>query len=212
MVPVMLEKLSWLGHATFRLDDEAILYIDPWKLDDKETKAGVILVSHTHYDHFSSEDIEKISRKGTRLITTADVAKAYPGESTVIKPGETVDAAPFKITATHAYNIGKKFHPKENGWVGFLIEAPSGTLFYAGDTDLIPEFEELKQVQIDVALLPVGGTYTMNAAEAVEAAKTIEPELAVPYHFGDIVGTGTDARQFESEYPGRSKVLVSTHQ
>jgi L-ascorbate metabolism protein UlaG (beta-lactamase superfamily) len=187
-------ELQWLGHASFRISHkEAVIYIDPWKLKDSPRDATVVLVSHSHGDHYSPDDIEKVSAADTVLIATADVvAKERRGEPAAA--GLTIDLGGVRIKCVPAYNVNKQFHPKSNNWVGFVIELGGKRIYYAGDTDLTEEMKALEN--IDVALLPVGGKYTMDAAEAAEAVGHIKPHRAIPYHWGDIVGSRRDAEAF----------------
>ena len=187
-------KIQWLGHASFRIShDDTVIYIDPWKLKSEPNDATMVLVSHSHYDHYSAEDIAKVSGPDTKLIASADViAKENAGEA--IMPGLTVELGGVRIIAVPAYNPAKEFHPRANNWVGFVIEIGSKRIYYAGDTDLTEEMKALEN--IDVALLPVGGTYTMDAAEAAQAANLIKPKRVIPYHWGDIVGELSDAMKF----------------
>jgi L-ascorbate metabolism protein UlaG (beta-lactamase superfamily) len=186
--------IQWLGHASFRIShDDTVIYIDPWKLKHSLGDATLVLVSHDHYDHYSKEDIAKISGPSTKLIASADVVvKEKAGEP--IMPGLTIELGGVRIIAVPAYNPKKEFHPKANNWVGFVIEIGAKRIYYAGDTDLTEEMKALKN--IDLALLPVGGKYTMDAAEAAQAANHIKPGRAIPYHWGDIVGELSDAMQF----------------
>ncbi len=190
----MRTTIQWLGHASFRIShDDTVIYIDPWKLKHSLGDATLVLVSHSHYDHYSKEDIAKVSGPGTKLIASADVvAKEDAGE--VIMPGLTVELGGVRIIAVPAYNLKKEFHPKSNNWVGFVIELGSRRIYYAGDTDLTEEMKALENM--DLALLPVGGKYTMDAAEAAQAANHIKPKRAIPYHWGDIVGELSNAMQF----------------
>jgi len=186
--------LQWLGHASFKIcHEETVIYIDPWKLKDSPHDASLVLISHSHYDHYSPEDITRISGADTKLIASADVvAKEIAGET--ITPGQTIELGSVRVTGVASYNPRKQFHPKSNNWIGFVIELGSKRIYYAGDTDLTDEMKSLKE--IDVVLLPVGGTYTMNAAEAAKATEHIKPERAIPYHWGDIVGGRADAEAF----------------
>lgn len=186
--------LQWLGHASFKICHEnTVIYIDPWKLTDSPHDATLVFVSHSHYDHYSPEDITKVSGADTKLVASADVVtKEKTGE--MIVHGLTVDLGSVRVSGVAAYNPSKQFHPKANNWIGFVIEVGSKRIYYAGDTDLTDEMKSLKE--IDVALLPVGGTYTMNAAEAAEATKYIKPNRAIPYHWGEIVGGRADAEAF----------------
>lgn len=187
-------SLQWLGHASFRINhDNTVIYIDPWKLKGSPKDATIILISHSHYDHYSAEDVARVSGPDTKLIAPADVVGEH-GKGQIIKPGQKIEAGGISIIGVAAYNPVKQFHQKRNDWVGFVIEADSKRIYYAGDTDLINEMKALKD--IDVALLPVGGTYTMNVKDAAEATGHIKPKQAIPYHWGDIVGSQSDADQF----------------
>ncbi len=202
---VMGITIQWLGHASFRICyEDKVIYIDPWKLKESAGDATLVLVSHSHYDHYSPEDIAKVSGPDTKLIASADViAKAKAGEA--IMPGLTVALEGIWLNGVAAYNPDKQFHPKANNWVGFIIEIGSTRIYYAGDTDLTEEMKVLKD--IDVALLPVGGTYTMDAKEAAEATMQIKPKLAIPYHWGDIIGERNDAERFAESAACEVKIL-----
>jgi L-ascorbate metabolism protein UlaG (beta-lactamase superfamily) len=193
----MSVKLQWLGHASFRISDgNAVVYIDPWKLKDAAHDATLVLVSHSHSDHYSADDINKVSAPATKLIAAGDVIQKQ-GKGEVLKPGQSVEVGTVKLTGVPAYNLAKQFHPKANNWLGFVIEIAGKRIYYAGDTDQTPEMKALKN--IDLALLPVGGTYTMDAADAAEATKTFKPKRAIPYHYGDIIGSQFDADIFKKE-------------
>jgi len=197
--------LQWRGHASFKIcHEDTVIYIDPWKLKDSPHDASLVLVSHSHYDHYSPSDIARISGAETKLIASADVVtKEKNGE--MILNGLTVDLGSVRVSGVAAYNPGKQFHPKANNWIGFVIEVGSKRIYYAGDTDLTDEMKSLKE--IDVALLPVGGTYTMDATEAAEATKYIKPKRAIPYHWGDIVGGRADAEAFAEAAECKVQVL-----
>jgi len=199
--------LQWLGHASFKIcHEDVVIYIDPWKLKESAHDATLVLVSHSHSDHYSTEDVARVSGPNTKLIASADVvAKQKGGEA--ILPGVTVELEGVKVTGVAAYNPNKQFHPKQRNWVGFVIEVGSKRIYYAGDTDLTEEMKAVKD--IDVTLLPVGGTYTMNGSEAAEATKYIKPKLAVPYHWGDIVGSRSDAEQFAKLAECEVKILAA---
>lgn len=197
--------LEWLGHATFKIKTKnKIIYTDPYQIQAKE-KADIILITHSHYDHCSQQDIEKIVKDGTIIICTADSQSkvARTGKSIkieLIEPGVEIAINNLKIRAVEAYNLNKKFHPKSEGWVGYIIQTDNTVIYHAGDTDIIKEMEKLtgyaKKGNIFIALLPIGGTYTMNAEEAAKAALIIKPTLAIPMHYGAIVGSRTDAENF----------------
>lgn len=201
----MLEGIEWLGHAAFKLTKGGkTIYIDPWKIRSKDI-ADVICITHSHYDHLSIEDVRKLQGEGTVVVATGDSAKQLSGNVKVVKPGDNIEANGIKIKVVAAYNIDKQFHPKSNGWVGYVITLPDGTRFYhPGDTDYIPE---MKTMKADIAVFPVGGTYTMNAQEAAEAANTIRPKLAIPMHWGTIVGSESDAEIFKKKCQVEAVIL-----
>lgn len=192
----MVENIFWLGHDSFRLKGEKVVYIDPWKLDASAEKADAILVTHNHGDHFSADDIAKISRADTMVVMPQVVADKFAGKATVVKPGDKITAAGVAIDVVPAYNTNKPNHPKSAGHVGYIVTLNGKRIYHAGDTDLIPEMTTIKA---DIALLPVSGKYVMNASEAAEAAKAIKPGLAIPMHWGDptVVGTRADADELK---------------
>ena len=188
-------QLQWFGHASFKISSGSdVIYIDPWKLKDAPHDATIVLVSHSHYDHYSAEDIARVSGMTTKFISAEDVIQQQ-GKGQTLKPGQSIDINGVKITGVPAYNITKRFHPRSNNWLGFVIEIAGKRIYYAGDTDATDEMKALKN--IDLALLPAGGTYTMNAAEAADATKQFKPKQAIPYHWGDIVGSQADADNFK---------------
>ncbi|MGB2821846.1 MAG: MBL fold metallo-hydrolase [Phycisphaerae bacterium] len=190
----MSVEVKWLGHASFRVAGAAaVVYIDPWKLKDAPHDADVVVVSHSHHDHMSAEDVAKVSKDGTAVVAPRATAGRLAGARSVA-PGDVVTVNDVTIEAVASYNVAKAFHPKANNWIGAVILIDGKRVYYAGDTDLIPEMSGLKDV--DLALLPVGGTYTMDAAEAARACQAIGCAAAVPYHWGDIVGSAADAKAF----------------
>jgi L-ascorbate metabolism protein UlaG (beta-lactamase superfamily) len=185
-------KIEWLGHAGFRITaKEKIIYIDPYNLEKGEKKADIILITHDHYDHCSTDDVEKIRQESTVLFAAKGCDVVKP--DAVMGPGQREEVHDIIIDAVPAYNPKKKFHPKEKGNVGYVLDIDGDRIYHAGDTDVIPEMEEIRA---RVALLPVGGTYTMDAAEAAEAAKMINCEIAIPMHYGTIIGDKSDAEEF----------------
>ena len=191
-----MENIFWLGHDSFRLKGEKVVYVDPWKLAAGAEKADLVLVTHDHYDHLSKDDIAKISKADTVVVGPQAVAAKLGGNITVVKSGDQITAAGVPIEVVAAYNPNKKFHPKSAGYVGYIVTLNGKRIYHAGDTDLIPE---MTQIKTDIALLPVSGTYVMTAPEAAEAANTIKPALAIPMHYGDpdVVGSLNDAEEFK---------------
>jgi len=204
-----MTKIQWLGHASFRITGGGkTIYIDPWKLKKPEPKADLILISHSHFDHLSVPDVVKLQKKETRILCSADSVGQLKGQVKGLKPGETVQVDGITVKTTHAYNPAKEFHPQANLWLGFLITIDGETIYYAGDGDQTPQMETLGKV--DIALLPVGGKYTMTAAEAAQAAGVIKPGKCIPYHYGDIVGTDADAAAFAKACPCPTQKLPLT--
>jgi L-ascorbate metabolism protein UlaG (beta-lactamase superfamily) len=205
--------IHWYGQSAFRIEDsKKQIFIDPFKLPNNiETKADIILITHGHYDHFSPDDIEKIKTPETIIITTQDVAeklKGNKGNTFTLKPDQTIESGNIKISAVPAYNLEKKYHPKTNEWVGFIIHLSNGlTIYHAGDTDVIPDLENIKT---DVALVPVGGTYTMTAEEAAKIINIIQPKVSIPMHYGGIVGTNKDAETFKKLV--KTPVVIKTQE
>jgi L-ascorbate metabolism protein UlaG (beta-lactamase superfamily) len=199
-------QIQWIGHASFRLaSEEIVLYIDPWKLPAAQPDANLVFVSHGHFDHWSADDVAGVSRDTTTVVGPADVVESLPA-GRVLTPGERLESAGVSLEGIPAYNVDKDFHPKANSWLGAMITLGGTRVYYAGDTDRIPEMDALSGV--DLALLPVGGTYTMNAAQAAEACQAIGAKIAVPYHWGDIVGTEADAQAFVDATAGCDSRLI----
>jgi len=198
-------EIYWLGHASFKLViDGKIIFIDPYKINTKD-KADYVLITHEHYDHLSIEDLQKIVKDGTTIIATADCQSALMRlnakiDLKVAMPNATFDFDSFSIECLPAYNINKHFHPKVHDWVGYVIKTKELYIYHAGDTDVVPEQQELaKYADKLLMLLPVGGTYTMDWKEAVELVKKIKPYMAIPMHYAKIVGSKEDAMNFVKE-------------
>lgn len=196
----MIDGIQVLVHNCVRIQKDKIIYTDPFKLDKNYNDADIIFITHSHYDHFSPEDIEKVRGKNTIIVVTEDLydkAKEIGFDESqiiIVKPNEKYVAQNINFEVIPAYNTNKSFHPKENNWVGYIIELDGKKYYIAGDTDIA---EEAKNVVCDVAFVPVGGTYTMTAKEAAELVNIIKPTIAVPVHYGSIVGTKEDAIEFE---------------
>lgn len=208
-VQQVLDRLHWLGHDSFRLEGTPVIYLDPWKLKGKQPPADLVLVSNEHYDHCSPEDIGKIRKPTTIIVANPGAAEKLPG-ARAMRPGDRLSVAGVEIEAVPAYNVNKfkspgvHFHPKEAGHVGYVLTVDGVRLYFAGDTDHIPE---MAGIQCDVALLPVSGIYVMTAEEAAAAARDVNAPITVPMHCGAGIGPDDAPQMFARLYDGQVKVL-----
>ena len=211
---MLLDSLDWLGHSGFRVRAGGVtIYIDPYRVPDGP-QADLILVTHGHYDHYSPQDVERLSGEDTWLVAPPAVAERATGQVLSIAPGQALELEPFpgvEVAAVAAYNTSKRdaegrvFHPRSAGFVGYDLNLRGERLYHAGDTDVIPEMDAV--VGADVALLPVSGTYVMTAKEAAEAARRIQPRVAVPMHWGQHLGTREDAETFAELAPVEVEIM-----
>jgi L-ascorbate metabolism protein UlaG (beta-lactamase superfamily) len=211
---MLIDSLEWLGHSGFRMRTrEGVIYIDPYRVKDGP-EADLILITHGHYDHFSPQDVERLSNKRTWLVGPAAVAERVSGQVHSIAPGEMLEDEIVRgvhVSALAAYNTSKRnpegavFHPREAGWLGYELNIRGERLYHSGDTDVIPEMDSVAGV--DVALLPVSGTYVMTAEEAAEAARRIQPGTAVPMHWGEHIGSREDAESFAEKAPVEVRIM-----
>ena len=192
----MLDFIKVNTHSSIRIADEKVIYIDPFKIENAVNDADIILVTHSHFDHFSPDDIRRIMKSDTVLVCPETMKEAENLGITVkyVSPCEKTEVCGISIETVPAYNKMKPFHPKKNGWTGYIINSKAnGRIYIAGDTDITAEN---KQVRCRIALVPVGGTYTMSAEEAAELVNIIAPEFAVPVHYGSVAGKPEDAEIF----------------
>ncbi len=204
-----LTNIRWLGHSSFLIESEdgMKIYIDPFNTD-AETIADCIFITHTHYDHLSIKDILRVSNKETTVIAPLDAKPSlvdFSGKTIFVEPNNFYQHENITIETRPAYNIKNSFHPMSNNWVGYILELDGKRYYHAGDTDLIDEIKDIRD--IFVAMLPVGGTYTMDAEEAAELANTIRPRYAIPMHYGTVVGDEKDAERFKRLFNGETVIM-----
>lgn len=201
-----------LCHSSIKINTEdRVIYIDPFRIKEETHDADIIAITHSHYDHFSEEDINKVKNERTKILVTKDLIDrtlelGFENEDiTIVMPDNLYKIYDIKINTIPAYNINKKFHPKENNWVGYILALENKKVYIAGDTDIT---EENKKVECDIALVPIGGTYTTDYKEAAILINNIKPELAIPMHYGEIVGKKQDGIEFSKLIDKNIKVEI----
>jgi L-ascorbate metabolism protein UlaG (beta-lactamase superfamily) len=199
----MLDKIYFINHDCFRIEGDVVVYTDPFHVPDNLPKADLVLISHDHFDHCSPEDLDKVKKDGTTFVAIDACKGQLSGDVKIVKAGDRLEAKGVAIEVVPAYNTDKDFHPKAQGHVGYVFTLGGQRIYFAGDTDHIPE---MKDIKCDIALLPVSGTYVMTAEQAVGAAKDIGPKVVIPMHYGDIVGTRDDAVRFSEMYEGETVI------
>ena len=204
MAQDIAERIVWLGHDAFRIDGSRTVYFDPYDIS-AGPNADLILITHEHFDHCSPEDVKRVQADHTVLVAEPDSSRKLSGDVRVVHPGDRLEVQGVVIHAVPSYNVDKAFHPREKGWVGYILEMDGARIYHAGDTDLIPE---MKDLDVDIALLPVSGTYVMNWEQAVKAAEVLHPALAIPMHYGTVVGDDQDALHFKDALEGRVEVRI----
>lgn len=207
----MLEGIEINCHSSIKIKKSKTIYIDPFRINNETHDADYILITHSHYDHFSIEDILRINKEDTIYITVEETKEKLlnigVGEEciVIVKPNNEYTFEGISFNTYPAYNIGKPFHPKRNDWVGYVINLDNVKYYIAGDTDDIPEIES---ITCDIAFLPIGGTYTMNAKKAAELANKIDTKIAIPTHYGEIVGSKKDEEEFKGLTNKEAIILI----
>ncbi len=197
----MLENISINCHSSIKFSKDKILYFDPFRIKEEIHDADIIFCTHTHYDHLSEEDIIKIKKDITKIVVPVDgkeklITLGFEEKNIItVNPDKEYEIDNIKFKTVRAYNENKKFHPKENNWVGYIVYLKNVKYYIAGDTDIT---KDNRGVRCDVAFLPIGGTYTMTATEAASLANEIKPKIAVPIHYGEIVGEKEDVIEFKN--------------
>lgn len=200
-------NIEHISNAAFKISNNKVIYIDPFNIKNND-QADIILITHSHYDHCSIKDIQKLVKQGTEIFIPPDCQSKLNHFDNIkvnlVQPNKVYSSGGTKIETIPAYNINKKFHPRANDWVGYIVTVNKKRIYHAGDTDFIPEMKSLKS--IDIALLPIGGTYTMDVEEAAAAANAIKPKFVIPMHYNDIEGTSADPKRFEAKLDKSIKV------
>jgi L-ascorbate metabolism protein UlaG (beta-lactamase superfamily) len=204
MVNELIERIAWLGHDGYRVATDPVIYFDPYEIG-KGDAADIIFISHEHFDHCSPADVAKIRKDDTVIVTDVASAAKLEGDIKTMQPGDRLTIKNVEVEAVPAYNVNKQFHPKSAGMLGFVVNLGGVRIYHAGDTDFIPE---MNKIETDIALLPVSGTYVMTADEAVQAALAVGPKVAIPMHYGAIVGGKNDAEHFRDQLAGRIDVVI----
>ena len=208
----LLDKIIHIGHASFKINSDAgVIYIDPLKLPAKSESADFIFITHEHFDHCSPEDLEKIVKEDTIIVAPKECAPKLNQQFEKIKPGDKKTVGNIEVETIPAYNLDKfrepglPYHPKEESKVGYILTIDGERLYHAGDTDFVDEMKSL--TNIDVALLPVSGTYVMTAEEAARAANAFKPKTVVPMHYSELVGSPGDAGKFKELFSGDTEII-----
>ena len=195
----MVDKITVNTQSSIRIEGEKVIYSDPLDIKEKTGDADIVFITHDHYDHFSPEDIEKVMNEGTIFAVPRSIAhkvaeSGIPSEKIkALDPGEKTEICGIPVETVPAYNINKRFHVRSSGWLGYIVTVGGKRIYLAGDTDAN---EDVKAVKCDIAMIPIGGTYTMNYKEAAELVNIIKPETVIPIHYGSIVGSLRDADDF----------------
>lgn len=207
----MIDNIEVFTQNSIRISaGELVIYVDPFEMTEEPHDADYVLITHQHYDHFSPDDIRKVAKGSTILVVPesmldkAKEAEALVNEIATVKPNASFDIKGLELETVHAYNNIKPFHPKHAEWVGYILKVEGKRIYIAGDTGLT---KEAREVKCDIALLPIGGTYTMDAKRAAELANTIKPEYVIPTHYGSVVGKPSDAQTFASLVQSPVKVV-----
>lgn len=204
----MLDFITINEHSSIRIDDGKIIYSDPYNIKIAAHDADIILITHSHFDHYSPDDIRKVMKSDTVIVCPTSVNEPHELGLTVeqVIAGEKFEVLGISFEAVPAYNISKPFHPQSNGWLGYIIDSSDlGRIYIAGDTDITPEN---KHVKCDIALISAGGTFTTDASQAAELVNTIRPKYAIPIHYGTVAGSPEDGEKFRKAVDSGIEVVI----
>lgn len=213
---VMTDNIKVFGQNSIRITSgNKKIYIDPYQMKESPEDADIILVTHEHSDHYSPGDLKKVAGSDTLLVMPESMkgkeseAKKIVSRVEYVRPSESKTIEGLQLETVPAYNTDKQFHPKSNGWVGYILTVDGTRIYIAGDMDAT---DEAKAVKCDIALVPVGGTYTMTAKEAAELINVMQPKIAIPVHYGSVVGSDADAKEFANNVKDPVKVEIKIGQ
>ena len=205
---MLTDAITINAHSSIRVGGDTVLYFDPFHLKESPRDADIVFITHDHYDHLSPEDIARVRKEDTVFVLPASCrgsAEKNGLENCVyLTPGETAVVKGVPVEAVAAYNVLKPFHPKKNGWLGYVVTLEGRRLYVAGDTDETPDNLSVK---CDIAMVPAGGTYTFDAKHAAKFVNKLRPAVAIPTHYGDIVGSLSDFDDFASRVDGGIEVI-----
>ena len=196
----MTENITVNAQSSIRIAAEKVVYFDPFKISGSSNDADIIFITHEHFDHFSPDDIAKVVSDNTVFAVPASMKKAVldsgisPDKLVALEPNVKTDVCGIPAETIPAYNLNKKFHPKNNNWLGYIVTLGGQRIYIAGDTDATPE---AKSVSCDIAMIPIGGTFTMDFREAAEFINELKPKTVIPTHYGSVVGNADDGESFK---------------
>ena len=207
----MIDKISVNTQSSIKIKDNKIIYFDPFKIIDKLNDADIIFITHDHYDHLDIESINNVKKDDTLLVIPSSIIGKIENnlfqenKIIMVNPNEEYEILGYKVKTIPSYNINKKFHPKENKYVGYIITINNEDIYIAGDTDIT---EEMANVECDIALIPIGGTFTCTYEEAAEFINKIKPKYVIPIHYGSIVGSLSDGEKFQKLIEPDTKCVI----
>ena len=202
-------KIEVNANSSIRIETDKVIYFDPFQIADQRHDADIVFITHDHFDHFSVEDIRKIEKEDTVFVVPECMRGLLDGENVVVAvPGETIEAEGYETRTIPSYNVGKPFHPKEKGYIAYIVKIEDNWIYVAGDCDAN---EDNRRVDCDIALIPIGGKYTMNYKEAAALINELKPKLVIPTHYGDVAGDKKDGRKFRELVDPSIEVKLLLH-
>jgi L-ascorbate metabolism protein UlaG (beta-lactamase superfamily) len=202
-----LDGVTWFRGSSIRIRRDGVeIHVDPIGVRE-DSAADLVLLTHPHYDNFSETDIARVRKADTVLVAPASMKKLIADADHFMRPGDMLQLEAFDVLAAPAYNVDKKFHTAEQGWLGYVFTVGDVTYYHAGDTDLLPS---MSNIRCDVAFLPCGGHYTMGVEDAAKAAAACGARIVVPIHWGEPHGTREEIGRLAELYSGEVRILERT--